>query len=162
MRSPLDYFRRRDFALERLKSADATAMAKLHGDGFQRPWNDGEFRSLLSQGSVFGFMARQVGQSGSPSGFVMARIAAGEAEILTIAVARGDRRAGLGSKLMEAVLRQLHMQRADALFLEVDEVNIAAIALYKRLGFTEVARRPAYYQTGEGKTAALVMRLDLK
>jgi ribosomal-protein-alanine N-acetyltransferase len=64
---------------------------------------------------------------------------------------------------MDAVLRQLHAQRAEALFLEVDETNPPAIALYRRLGFHEVGKRPNYYQSAaKGPTGALVMRRDLR
>jgi ribosomal-protein-alanine N-acetyltransferase len=63
---------------------------------------------------------------------------------------------------MDAVLRELHSQRAEALFLEVDEANAPAIALYRRLGFFEVGKRPRYYETGEGRSGALVMRRDLR
>ena len=80
-----------------------------------------------------------------PAGFVLARLAAGEAEIFTVAVARAHRRQGIGWRLMDAVLRELHAQRAEALFLEVDEANLAALALYRRLGFHEVGKRPRYY-----------------
>lgn len=162
MRSPLEFFRKREFAIERLKTTDAAAIAALHTDGFHRPWNDGEFRSLLAQGPVFGFIARPVGNASAPAGFVLARLAAGEAEILTVAVTRQERRSGLGRKLMEAVLRELHALRGETLFLEVDEKNTAAIGLYTKLGFQQVARRPSYYQTAEGRSSALVMRLDLK
>ena len=86
----------------------------------------------------------------APVGFVLARLAAGEGEILTVAVARAHRRQGLGWRLMDAVLRELHAQRAEALFLEVDETNAAAIALYRRLGFSEVGKRPSYYQSADG------------
>ena len=117
-----------------------------------RPWTDGEFASLLSQDTVFGFAARETGHGGAPPvGFVLARLAAGEGEILTVAVARAHRRQGLGWRLMDAVLRELHSQRAEALFLEVDETNAAAIALYRRLGFFEVGKRPTYYGTGRGE-----------
>ena len=81
---------------------------------------------------------------------MLARLAAGEGEILTVAVARAHRRQGLGWRLMDAVLRELHAQRAEALFLEVDETNVAAIALYRRLGFREVGKRPRYYQSADG------------
>lgn len=162
MKALLNLFRKRDHVIQRLKKDDAPVIARLHTEGFHRPWNDGEFRSLLTQGPVFGFIAREIGEKGGAAGFVLARLAAGEAEILTIAVEKPARRAGLGRKLMDAVLRELHSHRAESLFLEVDEKNGAAIGLYKKLGFREVGKRPSYYQTAEGRSSALVMRLDLK
>ena len=64
---------------------------------------------------------------------------------------------------MDAVLRELHSQRAEALFLEVDEINAPAIGLYGRLGFNKVGWRPAYYEHDGGrKSGALVMRRDLR
>ncbi len=162
MRRLLDFFRKAEYAVQPLKGMDSGAMAQLHVEGFSRPWSDGEFRSLLSQGPVFGFMARRKGSGPKSGGFILARLAAGEAEILTVVTARNARRSGVGHALVAAVLRHLHHVRAQTIFLEVDEANIAAIALYKGFGFVEVARRPAYYDTHAGKSAALVMRLDLK
>lgn len=164
MRIPFISSLRREYALQPLSAAESAMAAALHAEGFSRPWTDEEFASLLSQDAVFGFAAREVGKGAhAPAGFVLARLAAGEAEILTIVVARAHRRCGLGWQLMDAVLRQLHAQRAEALFLEVDEANPPAIALYRRLGFHEVGKRPNYYQSaGKGPTGALVMRRDLR
>ncbi|MEX0955283.1 MAG: GNAT family N-acetyltransferase [Rhizobiaceae bacterium] len=150
----------RDLTLE-----DTAAMARLHADDFARPWSEEEFDALLIQDPVFGYAVRPIGKKGKPpiQGFVLARLAAGEAEILTIVVARTYRRYGLGRMLMDAVLRHLHSERAEALFLEVDETNAAALGLYKRLGFRDVGRREAYYSSREGRrTSALVMRRDLR
>jgi [ribosomal protein S18]-alanine N-acetyltransferase len=153
----------RDYSLERLRVADSPAVAALHQEDFARPWSDDEFAALLDQHAVFGFAARETGRGGDqPVGFVLARLAAGEGEILTVAVARAHRRQGLGWRLMDAVLRELHAERAEALFLEVDETNAAAIALYRRLGFVEVGKRPRYFQSADGATGALVMRRDLR
>ncbi|MEO3386571.1 ribosomal protein S18-alanine N-acetyltransferase [Mesorhizobium sp. CAU 1741] len=154
-----------DYAIEALGDDDLSRLPALHAEHFTRPWSEHEFQSLLAQDTVFGFGVWQVGnRKAGPAGFVLARLAAGEAEILTIAVARVQRRRGLGRDLMEAVLRELHAQRAEALFLEVDETNAPAVALYRRLGFREVARRRAYYDhPGDTpRTDALVMRRDLK
>ena len=80
-----------------------------------------------------------------------------------IAVAPPHRRHGLGRSLMDAVLRELHGRRTAALFLEVDETNVAALALYRRLGFFEVGKRGGYYPDGgAGPRNALVMRRDLR
>ncbi len=158
-------FIRRDWVIQRLEAADAPAMATVHQEGFVRPWNDGEFARLLVQDPVFGFGARQEGKGGAPvSAFVLARLVAGEAEILTLAVAAKVRRQGLGRRLMDAVLFRLHAERAESLFLEVDETNVAAVTLYRRLGFRQVGKRPGYYneRKGEPPTSALVMRRDLR
>ena len=163
MRIPFFKPRVRDYFLEPLSRNDSAAISALHQEDFHRPWTDGEFSSLLEQDTVFGFTARETGQGDKvPAGFVLARLAAGEAEILTIAVARAHRRQGLGWRLMDAVLRELHRERAEALFLEVDELNAAAIALYRRFGFSEVGKRPNYYQSASGASGALVMRRDLR
>ena len=116
----------------------------------------------LSQEHVFGFVALVEGRpKAPPAGFILARLAAGEAEILTVAVSKSVRRHGIGQRLVDETLRRLHAERAQSLFLEVDGANLAAINLYKRAGFKKVGERPAYYEGPEGKTAALVMRLDL-
>ncbi|MCT7374332.1 ribosomal protein S18-alanine N-acetyltransferase [Chelativorans salis] len=157
-------FRRRDFIVRPLESEDSEAIAALHAEDFTRPWTGDEFAALIAQDTVFGFVAMEVGAAwAKPSGFVLARLAAGEAEILTIAVSRHLRGRGLGRMLLDAVLRTLHAERAEALFLEVDENNQPAIALYRRLGFREVGRRPHYYENNAAaRTDALVMRRDLR
>ncbi len=44
-----------------------------------------------------------------------------------------------------------------AIFLEVRPSNKAAIALYKKKGFHQVANRPAYYQANKGREDAAVL-----
>ena len=154
----------REFAIAALEPGSGKILAELHREDFVRPWTDGEFEQLLAEDTVFGFAGMEIGKGGTrPVGFVLARVAAGEAEILTLAVARSHRRAGLGWQLMDAVLRELHAARAQALFLEVDETNAGAVALYRRLGFHQVGKRPAYYKGVDNtRTGALVMRRDLR
>lgn len=157
--------RRRDYAVEPLERNHSGDLSVLHREDFIRPWSQEEFASLINDKHVFGFAVREVGNpKAGPLGFVLARLAAGEAEILTITVARAARRSGLGWKLMDAILRRLHADRAEALFLEVDETNAPALALYRHFGFVQVGRRANYYEgSGDrGRTAALVMRLDLR
>ena len=121
MRIPFLPQRSKDYALEPLTAADSASVSLLHREDFVRPWTDGEFATLLDQDTVFGFVAKEVGNPRAGIvGFVLARLAAGEGEILTVAVARSHRRHGIGWQLMDAVLRQLHGDRAEALFLEVD------------------------------------------
>lgn len=156
--------RAREYLIDGLQADDADGVARIHCEHFPRAWAPEEFEALLVQPGIFGFAAREIGKSrAGPAGFVLARMAADEAEILTIAVSRRVQRRGLGRDLMEAVLRKLHAERIGTLFLEVDETNAAAIALYERLRFYQVGRRPTYYDRKEGgRSAALIMRRDLK
>ena len=164
MKIPFIQQRQRDFVVQGLTERDLAAAAAIHREDFSRPWGEDEIDGLLSQDTVFGFVVHESGhRDHNPVGFVLARLAADEAEILTIAVARSHRRLGLGWKLLDAVLRELHRERAAALFLEVDETNVGAIALYRRLGFVQVGRRPGYYaEAGKPASGALVMRRDLR
>ena len=93
---------------------------------------------------------------------MVAQVAADEAEILTIGIAEGWRRHGLGSRLLEALKRAAERAGARSLFLEVAASNAAALALYAKHGFTESGRRKAYYVRPEGAAEdAIVMRCPL-
>jgi ribosomal-protein-alanine N-acetyltransferase len=152
------------YSVEPIRPADSAALARIHREDFSPPWDEGDFETMLGQDIMFGYKAVEIGKARTgAAGFVLARNIAGEAEIITIAVARAHRRRGLGRLLMDAVLRDLHSTRTEALFLEVDEKNVPAIALYRRLGFSEVGKRAAYYRSSTGETSnALVMRRDLR
>ncbi len=56
---------------------------------------------------------------------------------------------GLGTLLVENILRMCREKGADFVSLEVRPSNVSAISLYQRLGFVEVGRRKGYYENGE-------------
>lgn len=159
---PFDNLRQRSFVIETLAREDATHLVPIHAGTFRQPWSEDDFHALLGEANVFGFIAREEGnRAAPPGGFVLARLVLDEAEILTIAVAPQFQRKGIGHALMDAALRHLYNARATMLFLEVDELNAPALALYRRLGFKQVGKRPGYYETPSGRSAALTMRRDL-
>lgn len=161
-----------DIAVEGARTQHASDLASIHQECFDRGWTASDFLHLLESDTVRGLHARRPAtlffpRSAEPRGFVLTRIAADEAEILTIAVAKSARRYGLGKALMQAVMSDLYADRVPSLFLEVDENNAAAIGLYRSLGFKQVGKREAYYSAKNNKnaqgvrTGALVMRCDL-
>lgn len=153
------------FDIVPMRDADAAVVSEMHGQRFSRQWSDQEVLNLLEQPGVFGFCALQTNAffSRPLGGFVLAREAAGESEILTIAVGEKVGRSGLGWRLMQAAIREAIDRGAEEMFLEVEETNSPAVGLYRRLGFVEVARRPAYYASADGtRSAALVMKRDLR
>lgn len=139
-------------------SPDAAALAALHGRCFRRGWGTEEMEQLLLDSRVLAHRA-MIGRS--LAGFMMSRAAAGEAEILSVAVDVARRSRGLASALLDLHLRRLAGLGVASVFLEVEAENAAACRLYGRAGFREVGRRPGYYPQAEGASAALVMRRDL-
>ena len=151
-------FGRGEPTLSEASPRDAAALAALHRASFPRGWSDGEFERLLMDNNV---VCHRANRGRQLVGFVLSRIAAGEAEILSIAVAKAARGIGLGRKLIDLHLRRLAGLGVRTVFLEVGENNESARQLYSRAGFREVGRREAYYRDGSGVSAALVLRRDL-
>lgn len=144
--------------LELATPADAPAMASAHAQAFDTPWDEMDFEDLLEGAGIFGFVVRDE----DPAGVLVCRTVAGEAEILTVAVAPWARRRGVGQALMVAAIGVAREAGAGEMFLEVDVANAGAVALYERLGFARAGLRKAYYDRGaNGRADALVMRLDL-
>lgn len=139
----------------------AKAMSKIHQEGFFRPWPVGDFISYITDAQTTPcFIVTNA--KGLLVGFATLRKSFGECEILTIAVAKSKRGKGLGRALLKACLEDLSQTATKTVFLEVDETNKPAVALYKSLGFKQIAIRKGYYPHADGsQTAALVMQLDL-
>jgi ribosomal-protein-alanine N-acetyltransferase len=147
--------------LRPLQSDHADQCAALHAACFAHSWSAQEFETLLASAAVSGEAAVDPA-SDDLRGFILTRRAADEAEILTIAVDVALRRRGVGRALLANHLSRLPMLGAKKLFLEVEQENAAAIALYARFGFREVGQRPGYYRKNDGTAAtALVLRRDL-
>ena len=137
-------------------------LADLHDKAFDRPWTALEFEELLKSPGVFAVLG-EAGEPTASKGFILCRSIAGEAEILTIAVNDKMARFGLGWRLMQAAMREARNRGGEAMFLEVDDGNAAALGLYRKLGFEKAGERPAYYTDESGRrTSALVMRRDLR
>ncbi len=126
-------------------------LATLHAVAFtgQRPWSAREFADLLAAPSVF--------LSHRPHGFALGRVAADEAELLTLAVAPAARRQGIGRQLLAAFEAAAQRRGATIAFLDVADDNCPAIALYRSAGYAETGRRVAYYQRPDAPAAAALM-----
>ena len=140
--------------LQAATGRDAAALAALHAAAFPpaEAWGPDAIALMLDLPGSYGLWA-------PGKGFVLARAAGGEAEILTLAVLPAARRRGLGGALMAAALAGAVRRGAAAMFLEVAAGNAAACGLYQGLGFAAVGRRRRYYPDGSD---ALVLRRDLE
>jgi len=93
---------------------------------------------------------------GRVAGILIARAAADELEILNLAVGKACRRRGVATKLVRFVLQEAQSAGATQAFLEVRASNLGGIALYTRLGFRILGRRPNYYRNPVEDAALLV------
>ena len=138
---------------------DAGRLAELHGASFHRGWGEGEFESMLTERNTLVHRQR-IGRK--IVGFVVSRMAADEAEILSIAVAPSHRGRGLSEHLLLTHLGHLAGRGVRTIFLEVEENNRPARRLYDKTGFVVTGRRERYYREPNGQQLnAVMMRRDL-
>ncbi|MGH1418989.1 MAG: GNAT family N-acetyltransferase [Hyphomicrobiaceae bacterium] len=144
----------------------AKKIADMHALLFEKAWKLDDMRALLAHPAAMSLVAkvRDAKTLDKPvnAGFVLAQLAADEAEIISIGVLEEFQGRGLGRIMMQGLIRAATIAEARRLFLEVAEDNRSADRLYKSLNFTEVGRRPGYYsRDGGGKVDAVVMARDL-
>jgi [ribosomal protein S18]-alanine N-acetyltransferase len=133
------------------------ALAAIHAASFvvPRPWSDVEFASLLASPGVFLLT--------ESDGFLLGRVVADEAELLTLAVAPTERRKGIARRLVGQFLTEAMSRGANRAFLEVSAENPPAVMLYRAIGFVEEGRRKAYFRATDGRTTdAIVLSFNLQ
>lgn len=91
-----------------------------------------------------------VDEGAGAAGFVLARRAPGEEELLLIGVHPACRHRGLGRSLLEAFETRARSGGAERIFLEMRDLNPAE-SLYRKFGFVPIGRRPGYYRTTDGE-----------
>ena len=133
---------------------DAGGLAEIHAQAFDHPWSRDSLEALMAERGAGALIAGQ-------EGFILWRTAAGEAEILTLAVAPAARRRGLARALLNEACKRARLDGAQAMFLEVSDQNAAAVALYDAAGFARAGLRRGYYASLSPPQDALVMRLAL-
>jgi ribosomal-protein-alanine N-acetyltransferase len=145
--------------IEPARLRDAARLAQLHGASFHRGWGEGEFEGMLTERNT---LVHRLKAGRKVIGFAVSRMAADEAEILSIAVDAGYRGRGLSRDLLLTHLGHLAGRGVRTVFLEVEENNLPARRLYDRAGFAVAGRRERYYREPSGEQLnALLMRRDL-
>jgi ribosomal-protein-alanine N-acetyltransferase len=140
----------------RLGKNDLDELMALERECFSAPWGREQYALGLEKGAFHVFGLKREGRLAAYASFLAA---AGEMEVLNIAVIPEYRRMGLARRLLGLVLGISRALGAKKAFLEVREGNRAARALYEGAGFEQVGLRKGYYpDTGED---ALVLGREL-
>lgn len=131
----------------------AEDIAVLHRELFDPAWDANALRDMLADPATSALIAKvRLRDTGPPvpAGFAIGRVAADEAEVLSIGVSAPFQRRGLGRRLMTGLTRAVTGLGAHRVFLEVAADNDGARGLYDGLGFTAVGRRGGYYKRSGG------------
>lgn len=141
--------------ITRMTAAHVTQVAALEQACFSDPWSQHSVASELDNPLSLWLVWVE---DGEVLGYVGSQTVMGETDMMNVAVAPAARRRGIAWKLIEALVQQLQEQGSHCLSLEVRASNAPAIALYARLGFQEVGRRPNYYR--HPKEDGLILRKE--
>ncbi len=129
--------------IRRMEFDDIEAVTKIERENFSVPWDENGFLSfMIREGTVFlsAFLDdRLVGYCGLIS-------AADEADITNVSVSLEARHQGIGSRLVEELIKEADDMGIKKVFLEVRESNASAIALYQKYCFKQVGIRKDYYE----------------
>lgn len=129
-----------------LVEGDLPTVLAIEEASFSSPWSRASFVHELKNPHSCLTVAEQ---DGDVIGYLCCWYIADEIQILDVAVHPEYRRKGIGEQLLHHALTAGRMRNALSANLEVRRSNVAAIALYEKFGFREVAVRRRYYRDGE-------------
>ena len=143
-----------------LESRHLSAIAAIEAAQLPNPLNLRNLHELACRHAFRGFVAVP-DSSADPMGYVIVLAGGGSADIVSVAVAPELLRRGVATRLLLFALAELAGEGVEEISLEVAVDNAPARALYERLDFREVGRRPSYYRRDRELVDALVMRRTL-
>ena len=138
-----------------MKAVHVPQVAALEKLCFADPWSENSVASELNNDLALWLVAMN---DDTVVGYIGSQTVAGETDVMNIAVHPDWRRRGIAQSLIECLVVELKNRGSEALMLEVRASNAPAIALYEKLGFRQVGRRPNYYRNP--KEDALILRKE--
>ena len=131
---------------------DIQRVTEIEKQAYNHTWTEGIFRDCIRVG--YDCLVLEI--EGSVQAFGLVSVAANEAHILNICVARDYQRQGYGKRMLHRLLEIAEQKGADFIYLEVRESNEPAVNLYDQEGFNRLGVRKKYYPTEAGREDALV------
>jgi ribosomal-protein-alanine N-acetyltransferase len=143
--------------VRRMGHEDLSSVSDIERRSYDFPWSHGVFRDCL----LAGYNCLVLVQDERTIGYAILSVAAGEAHILNLCVDPRHRALGYGERLLDEMLSIARAADVTEIFLEVRPSNTAAIKLYRKKGFHQIASRPSYYQATDGREDAAVFARKL-
>jgi ribosomal-protein-alanine N-acetyltransferase len=139
----------------RMNESHVSQIAALEKLCFSDAWSENSIRSELSNKLSLWLVAVD---GDRVAGYIGSQTVQGWADMMNLCVSPDYRRQGIGEKLTLELERQLREEKVECLTLEVRVSNAPAIALYEKLGFKQVGKRPRYYE--KPREDALILRKE--
>ena len=129
--------------IEKMTPQHVASVAALEKICFSAPWSESSIASELTNPLSLWLVATVDGKF---AGYIGSQSVCGESDMMNVAVSPEFRRQGVGEALVCALSEALKKEGNTCLTLEVRVSNENAIALYQKLSFTQIGRRPNYYR----------------
>ena len=136
-----------------MSQAHVGAVAELEKLCFSDPWSEKSIASELTNKLALWMVAEE---DGRVAGYIGSQTVQDESDMMNVAVHPDYRLRGIAEALVNGLCDALKEQGSVSLTLEVRASNDPAKALYDKLGFEQVGRRPNYYRNP--KEDALILR----
>jgi ribosomal-protein-alanine N-acetyltransferase len=137
--------------------ADLPSVMQIEGAIYSHPWTRGNFADSIKAG----YTCQVMEAGGEIIGYGVLMLAAQEAHILNVSVAKSSQRNGYGRTLVLHFIDAARLYGASQILLEVRLSNVAGRGLYASMGFQSVTVRPGYYPAMHGREDAILMGLAL-
>ena len=132
-----------DFKISKMSIEDLKSIKSILTTDFDNFWSFDILEEELECSNSYVIVARDI--NNTIVGFAGIKVILDEADIMNIVVKKDKRNFGIGSLLLEEIIRYSKIHNATSITLEVNEKNIPAIKLYKKYGFKQVGLRRKYY-----------------
>ena len=138
-----------------MNESHVAAVAELEKLCFSAPWSENSVRSELTNPLSLWLVAVE---DDRVLGYIGSQTVLDEADMMNVAVSPEARQKGVGQALVTSLAERLKAKAVRCLTLEVRASNVPAKALYQKLGFVQVGRRPNYYRNP--REDALILRKE--
>ena len=129
--------------IEKMNAGQVAQIADLEKICFSDPWSENSIAFEL-ENKLAHWLVAQEGEM--VAGYIGSQTVMGETDMMNVAVHPDFRRRGIAEALVKRLVEDLQAMESHCLTLEVRASNAPAIALYEKLGFSQIGRRKNYYR----------------
>ena len=140
-----------DYSINKMDITDLDNIKSTLSTEFDDFWSYQILKEELNSKNSYYFVIKD--SKSNILGFTGIKIIFDEAELMNIVVKKSSRKIGIGSTLLNYIIKFAKNSNNSIIHLEVNEINSSAINLYKKVGFKKVGFRKHYY----GENSCILM-----